>query len=65
MLLVPVDPAQKRYFVLDVPSGAEDWGEWLASTGTSSKLVTYSSINSTSVSGDTTQCCRVRVWKAN
>ena len=60
-----VDPAQKRYFVLDVPSGAEDWGEWLASTGTSSKLVTYSSINSTSVSGDTTQCCRVRVWKAN
>ena len=59
-----VDASGKRYFVLDVPSGADDWGEWLASTGECSALVTYSSIDSTSVSGETTQCCRVRVWKA-
>ncbi len=59
-----VDAANRRYFVLDVPSGADDWGEWLASTGECSALVTYSSIDSMSVSGETTQCCRVRVWNA-
>ncbi len=59
-----VDADGKRYFVLDVPSGADDWGEWLASSGASSTVVTYASINYTSTSGDETKCCRVRVWKA-
>ena len=59
-----VDADGKRYFVLDVPSGADDWGEWLASSGANSTVVTYASINYTSTSGDETKCCRVRVWKA-
>lgn len=60
-----VDAAGGRYFVLDVANGADDYGEWIASSGSRSTFVTFTNINYTPVSGDAVKCCRVKVWKAN
>lgn len=57
------DPSAKQYFMLEVKSGAPSFGDYLASTGSVERLVTYSNINYTSISGDTQQYCNVRVWQ--
>lgn len=57
------DPTGKRYFMLEVKSGAPSFGDYLASTGSVSRMVTYSNIDYTSVAGDTQQYCCVRVWE--
>lgn len=57
------DPASKRYFALEVKSGAPSFGDYLASTGSVARVVTYCNIDYTSVSGDTQQHCNVRVWE--
>ena len=59
-----VDAAGGRYFVLDVSNGADDYGEWIASTGSRNSFVTFTNINYTPVGGDAVKCCRVKVWKA-
>ncbi len=60
-----VDAAGGRYFVLDVPNGADDYGEWIASSGSRNTFVTFTNINYTPVSGDAVKCCRVKVWKTS
>ncbi len=57
------DPSSKQYFMLEVKSGAPSFGDYLASTGSVDRLVTYSNINYTSIAGDTQQYCNVRVWQ--
>lgn len=57
------DPANKQYFMLEVKSGAPSFGDYLASTGSVDRMVTYSNINYTSIAGDTQQYCNVRVWE--
>ncbi len=58
-----VDATGGRYFVLDVPNGADDYGEWIASSGSRNTFVTFTNINYTPVGGDAVKCCRVKVWK--
>ena len=61
--VVGVDIATQETFVLDVDSGADTYGEYLASTGDRSAIVTFTNIDYTPLSGDATQCCRVKVWQ--
>lgn len=57
-----IDPATKRYFTLDVKNGTDDYGDYLASTGSGSRVVTFSNIDYTPLEGDPQKHCLVRVW---
>lgn len=57
-----IDMENNKYFALDVESGADDYGEYLASTGSHDKIVTFANIDHTPLSGKAIKCCRVRVW---
>lgn len=52
-----------EYFVLDVDSGAEDYGEVLATEGARDTVVTYTNIDHTPLGGTQEQLCRVKVYK--
>ncbi len=60
---VGVDLDAQTYFAIDLESGADDYGEYLASTGMGSTFVTYTNVDYQPVSGDEQQYCLVRVWK--
>ena len=62
--VVGVDSAAQQTFVLDVDSGADTYGEYLATTGDRSSIVTFTNIDYTPLSGNATYCCRVKVWQA-
>ncbi|WP_165172732.1 hypothetical protein, partial [Adlercreutzia sp. ZJ242] len=58
-----VDLAGRQYFSIEVENGADDYGDFLASTGAGDYVVTYSNIDHTPLSGERTKKCLVRVWK--
>lgn len=57
-----IDISEGEYFILDVDSGAQDYGEFLATEGTRDTVVTYTNIDHTPLSGETEQLCRVKVY---
>ncbi len=61
--VVGVDLDANCYFSSDVANGADDYGEYLASTGMQQSVVTYTNIDYTPISGDAQKLCRVRIWK--
>ncbi|WP_236759081.1 Tat pathway signal protein [Adlercreutzia mucosicola] len=58
-----VDLAGKRYTSLPLENGASSYGEFLASTNMGARTITYSNIDHTSLEGDQTKLCLVRVWQ--
>ncbi len=54
---------RRQYFALDVEEGADDYGDFLATTGTRTHIVTYSNINYTTIDGEEVKHCLVRVWQ--
>ena len=56
-------PESKQYFLLEVKSGAPSFGDYLASTGSVKRVVTYSNIDNTTLQGESQQYCCVRVWE--
>ena len=56
-------PESKQYFMLEVKSGAPSFGDYLASTGSVKRVVTYSNIDNTTLQGESQQYCCVRVWE--
>lgn len=56
------DLNSNAWFALDVESGSDDYGEYLASTGMNDTVVTYANIDHQPLDGDAVKCCRVRVW---
>ena len=58
-----VNLESREYFALDVETGADSYGDYLASTGTGSRFVTYSNIDHTPISGERETHCLVRVWE--
>ena len=58
-----IDLQLRRYFVLDVQIGADSYGEYLATTGSSSTFVTYTNINSEPIVGKARKTCNIRVWQ--
>ncbi|MEG0758843.1 MAG: Tat pathway signal protein, partial [Raoultibacter sp.] len=57
-----VDIANKQYFALPVESGCDDYGDYLATTGSTSKFVTFTNVDDTAVDGTRKHYCLVRVW---
>ena len=57
------DLESNEYFAFDVESGADDYGEYLVSTGMRDFIVTFTSVDDNPVNGDERQCCVVKVWK--
>lgn len=57
-----IDLATGTWFSLGVDNGADDYGDYLATTGSHSTVVTYSNIDHTPLDGEHVRCCRVKVW---
>ena len=57
-----IDLADKAYCAIDVDNGADDYGEYLASTGTHNRIVTFTSIDYQPVNEAAVQACRIKVW---
>jgi hypothetical protein len=60
--IVGVEPTSREYFVIDVISGCADYGDYLATTGTSDRIVTFTTIATGDGSGN--GVTRVRVFKS-
>lgn len=60
---IGIDLDAGTYFAIDIKSGADDYGEYLASTGMGSTAVTYSNIDYQPITGDAQKYCLVRVWQ--
>lgn len=58
-----IDLESNEYFALEVENGASDYGDFLATTGVGERVVTYSNIDHTPLSGTRTKKCLVRVWQ--
>lgn len=57
-----VDTEGRRYFTLSADGNGESYGEFLASSGTTNRIVTYANLDYTPLSGDPIKECAVRVW---
>lgn len=57
-----VNFADNAYFALDVPNGSDTYGDYLASTGANSVVVTYANVDHQPIDGAAIHCCNVRVW---
>ncbi len=60
MAIIGIDPVARTMFALEYPSGCEDYGDYLATTGTTDTIVTYTGIASSDSDSSYTL---VRVWK--
>ncbi len=58
-----VNLSTREYFALDVEEGTDDYGDYLASAGTCSRIVTYSNIDYTTVDNTQVRHCLVRIWE--
>ena len=61
--VVGVNLEAREYFILAAKPGCDTYGEYLATTGTQSRIVTYCNIDHTSLEGETEHRCLVRVWE--
>ncbi len=53
----------RELFALSFEDGADDYGDYLASTGTHNTVVTFSNIDDDPIGGTARTCCLVRVWE--
>ncbi|MDJ1650109.1 MULTISPECIES: Tat pathway signal protein [Gordonibacter] len=58
-----IDLATKQYFLIEPENGADDYGEYLASTGSNNVVVTYANIDDKPLNGEPKKYCLVRVWR--
>lgn len=58
-----VDLAGRRYFSLGTDNATQDYGEYLASCGTSSRFITYANVDYTPIDGAPINECSVRIWE--
>lgn len=61
--VVGIDLSTREYFILDVKSGCDSYGEYLATTGTQNLVVTFTNIDHTDLEGEKEYRCLVRVWE--
>lgn len=60
-----VDMDNRNYFAIEVDNGADDYGEYLATTGSHSLFVTYTNIDYAPVDSEAVKACRVKVWQVD
>lgn len=53
---------ERTYFALDVESGSDTYGDYLASTGENESFTTFSNIHSKGLNSEDKKYCKVRVW---
>lgn len=58
-----IDLSSGVWFSLGVDDGTDDYGDYLATTGSREAVVTYSNIDHAPLNGDPIHCCRVRIWR--
>ena len=58
-----VDLQRDEYFAIDVDDGADNYGEYLATTGSHDTFVTFTNVDYTPIEGSSTRACRVKVWR--
>lgn len=58
-----VDLAGRRYFTLQAQGNGENYGEFLASSGTMNRVVTYANLDYTPINGEPIKECSVRIWE--
>ena len=58
-----IDLKTNEYFALQPENGADDYGEYLATTGSNESIVTYANIDDKPIDGEPKKYCLVRVWK--
>lgn len=56
------DLRDRRYVVIEPPSGADSYGEYLASTGRADRFVTYANVDHQPIGEATIHNCQVRIW---
>ena len=61
--VLAIDLRAKNYVMLPVDSGADQWGEWCASSGNNATFVTFTSINDKPIGKEPVRVCRVKVWE--
>ena len=57
-----INLATSELFTLSVEDGVDDYGDYLATTGTRGNIVTFSNIDDDPINGEARTCCLVRVW---
>ena len=62
--VVCIDLETDTYFVFDLISGADNYGDYLASTGNRRRILIFSNINSEDISGSASKYCAVRIYTA-
>ncbi len=60
--IVGVNPAKRTYFIIDVVSDCASYGDYLATTGNSDRIVTFTTVADNDGSGD--GVTKVRVFKS-
>ena len=61
--ICPIDVQAREYCALDVDDASDDWGDYLATSGTHSTFVTYAHLDSVGALGEQTYETQVRVWE--
>lgn len=62
MAVCMVDVTNQTYWVLDRPNASDDYGDYLASSGDCSNIVTYANIFDQPVTGEERKYCSLRIW---
>ena len=57
-----VDLDKSTYFAIDVDNGADDYGEYLASSGIHDMFVTFTNIDHQPIGAPAVHACRVKRW---
>ncbi len=61
--LCAIDLAGRRVFPLAAENGANDYGDFLASTHLGKRAVSFSNIDYTPIGGEQEKYCLVKVWE--
>lgn len=62
MSICVLDLSNQSYVVLDRPNASDDYGDYLASSGDCSKIVSYANIYDQPVAGEEQKYCSLRIW---
>lgn len=57
-----IDLEKKTYFTIEVDNGADDYGEYLASSGIHDMFVTFTNIDHQPIGAPAVHACRVKRW---
>ncbi len=62
--VVCIDVVNNTYFLFDAKSGADNYGNYLASTGNRKRLLIFSNIKEEGLTGSVSQYCSARIYTA-